>query len=140
LEQPGDGATISTPEQKFDATVLVTTEAIAVRVDPPLARTDCPAPDATEVEEDVVGVESNTTEGPRVVEPALEIPSGEPILPLPPVSTVLPVAHLILAGEVAGTRQQQQPSAEHRGAAGTSSGWYLGLTAQVEVCCHNRTY
>jgi hypothetical protein len=39
--------------------------------------------------------------GPRVVDPAPKIPSGEPIVPPPLVSTILPLPCLILAGEVA---------------------------------------
>jgi hypothetical protein len=56
-------------------------------------------------------------EGPRVVEPAPEIPLVEPILPPPCASTFLPKARLITAGEVAGT-PQQRPSAEETSAAG----------------------
>jgi hypothetical protein len=44
-------------------------------------------------------------EGPRVVDPAPEIPSGQPIVPPPHVSTILPIACMILVGEVVGTQQ-----------------------------------
>jgi hypothetical protein len=79
------------------------------------------APAATEVEEDVASAERDAAEGPKMVEPAPEIPSGEPILPPPPASTILPIGRLILAGEVTGTRQQQ-PTSENQDAAGTYSG------------------
>jgi hypothetical protein len=47
-------------------------------------------------------------EGPRVVEPTTKIPLGEPLLPPLPASTVLHVAHLILAGKVTGAWLQQK--------------------------------
>jgi hypothetical protein len=40
---------------------------------------------------------------PGVASPALELPTGEPIEPPLPLSTHLPEAQLITAGEVAGT-------------------------------------
>jgi hypothetical protein len=98
--------------------------AAATRVDlaPPPAKSL--APDATEVEKHIAGAEHDATEGPRVVEPAHEIPPGEPIVPPSPVSTFLPKARLITAGEVAGTRQQK-PSVEETSVVGTSSGGIL---------------
>jgi hypothetical protein len=72
----------------------------------------------------IAGAERDAAEGPRVVEPASEIPSGEPIMPPPPASTFLPEARLITAGEVVGT-PQQRPSVEETGGVGTSSGGIL---------------
>jgi hypothetical protein len=53
-------------------------------------------------------------------EPAPEILSGEPIVPPPPASTILPEARLITASKLADT-PQQQPNAKEAGAGGTSS-------------------
>jgi hypothetical protein len=66
------------------------------------------------------GAERDAAEGPKVVEPAPEIPSGEPIVPPSPASTFLPEVRLITVSEVADT-PQQRPSVEETGAAGTSS-------------------
>jgi hypothetical protein len=63
------------------------------------------APATTEVEEDGASEEKSMGKEPRVVEPAPEICIGEPIEPPPPAGTFLPEAHLVIAGEVAGTRQ-----------------------------------
>jgi hypothetical protein len=71
-----------------------------------------------------VSKERDVAESPRVVEPAPKIPSGEPIVPAPPVSTFLPETRLIIAGEVARTLQLK-PSVEETGAVGTSSGGTL---------------
>lgn len=54
-----------------------------------------------------------------MVVPAPEIPSGDPIVPPPSLSTYLPEARLIAAGEVTGT---QRPNVEETGTTGTISG------------------
>jgi hypothetical protein len=55
LEQPGDAAAGPAPEREPDAAALMMTVAITARVDPPAPPMEPPAPDATKVEEDVVG-------------------------------------------------------------------------------------
>jgi hypothetical protein len=85
VEQLSDIAAGPALERESDAAVLVTMVAIAAQV-------DSPAPNASEVKEDVAGVERDAAGDPRVVEPGPEILSGELILPPPPASTILPVA------------------------------------------------
>jgi hypothetical protein len=89
------------PEQESDVVALIVVAA-ATLVDPSLPPVKSLAPDATEVEKNIAGAEHDATKGPRIAAPTLEIPSGEPIVPAQPVSTFMPEARLITAGEVAG--------------------------------------
>jgi hypothetical protein len=72
------------------------------------------APAAAEVEESAGKHKGEAAEGPKMVGPAPEVPSVEPIVLPPPSSTYLPEARLIVAGEVTGTRQQR-PNVEETG-------------------------
>jgi hypothetical protein len=117
LKQPSSATTGLAPEQESVAVALVAVAATThVYLAPP--PTKSLAPDA--IETNIAGAGRDAMEGPRVVEPTREIPSGEPIVLPPPMSTFLPKMRLITAGEVAST-PQQRPSVEETGAVGTSS-------------------
>jgi hypothetical protein len=107
LEHPGDVAAALAPESEktSGAAALVTMMAIATHTYLPSPRAGSPALVTIEAEEEVTGARQDSMEGPRVVHQAHEIPSSEPIVPHLPTSTILPVACLILVGEVAGTQQ-----------------------------------
>jgi hypothetical protein len=107
LEQPGDDTTCPALEQESDAIALVKTVAITTPVDSPPSRMESPSPAVAKVKGNAASAEWDIAGGLRVVEPAPEIPSGEPIVPPLLVSTFLPEARLITAGEVAGTPQQR---------------------------------
>lgn len=112
LDQPGSASTTPAPEPKKSS------DAAVLQMEP--ATTSMPekslAPSTTEGDD--ADARPGMEEGPRMVEPALEIPLGEPIVRPPPTGSFLLEAHLILAGEVIGT-PPQQPTAGDATAAGT---------------------
>lgn len=87
-----------------------------------LAPQQTPTPALTEVEVEDVGARLSIELEVRDASP--KIPSGEAVLPPPPMGTILHVAHLSLVDEVAGT-PQQQPTSKREGVAGTSAGNFL---------------
>lgn len=121
LDQPGDASAGPAPksEREFDVAALETGPGITTAI-VSLETEKTPASITTEAEGCDAGATSVERDEPETAEPAPEILSGEPILPPPPASTILPKARLITAGEVTGTLQQR-PSAGDAGAAGTSS-------------------
>jgi hypothetical protein len=105
----------------MDTAALHTEPAAASTIKPSVLEKSS-APCITQVKEGDAIVEVCVAEELEMVEPAPEIPLGEPIEP--PFPTYLPEAYLILAGEVAGT-PQQSPTADDTGATGTSSSGIL---------------
>lgn len=83
-------------EKESDAAALMTVT-IAAHVDPPPSPTKFSTPATAEVGEDAVSGERDTAKGPRLIELAPQILSGEPIVLPPPAGTNLPEARPITA-------------------------------------------